>query len=83
MARTIITSVHREILKLVRSFNGLYGPLAIEAAMEALSRFPRPEWSPIVNHLDALEARGFVRGDESEERIRFYLTTEGEQVLGG
>lgn len=46
MSRTIITSVHREILQLVRSFNGLYGPLGREAAAEALSRFPRMSRAP-------------------------------------
>jgi hypothetical protein len=82
MVGTFVTPAHREILQLVRSFNGLYGPLAIEAAMKALSRCKPDEWSPIINHLELLTSEGLVHCDESNGPPRFRLTKEGERVLG-
>jgi hypothetical protein len=49
-----LTPSQKEILRLVRSFKRLYGPWAIEAAMDALSHCPEKEWRPLVNHMDAL-----------------------------
>jgi hypothetical protein len=77
-----LTPSQKEILRLVRSFNGLYGPLAIEAAMDALSRCPEKEWRPIVNHIESLAKLGMIRRDESKGAPRFYLTSEGERAIG-
>jgi hypothetical protein len=71
---------NREILRLVASFKGLYGPLAIEAAMSALSHCPESEWTPLVNHLEALMGKGLVRFDESTGTPRIFITPAGEQA---
>jgi hypothetical protein len=54
--------------------------LAIEAAMSALSECPESEWTPVVNHLEALANRGFVLCDMSTGVPRFYLIKEGERA---
>ena len=77
-----LTPAHKEILRLVRNFKGLYGPLAIEAAMNALSQCKKNEWSPIVNHQEAVASYGLIHCDESSGILRFKLTREGEHVLG-
>jgi hypothetical protein len=61
MSQRPVTLAQKDILRLVRSFNGLYGPLAIEAAMRGLSQWPEEDWQPIVNHVGALISRGMVR----------------------
>jgi hypothetical protein len=71
------------ILRLVVGFKGLYGPLAIEAAMSALSKRPESEWTPIVNHLEVLQSKGLVNCDESTGVPRFYITKVGERVVFG
>ena len=78
---TRLTNPQKEILRLVASFRGLYGPLAIEAAMSALSKCPASGWTPIVNHLEALQCLGLIRLDESTGTPRFYITKEGERSL--
>jgi hypothetical protein len=78
-----LSLAQKDILRLVRSFNGLYGPLAIEAAMSALSRVPETDWRPIVNHIDALVSKGLVRFDQLNGRPRFLLTEAGERALDG
>ena len=78
-----LTPSQKEILRLVRSFKGLYGPLAIEAAMDALSHCPEKEWRPLVNHMDALIKLGMIRRDEASDVPRFFLTKDGEQAIGG
>jgi hypothetical protein len=80
IAMTRLTLAQKEILRLVASFRGLYGPLAIEAAMSALSQCPKMEWTPIVNHLEALESKGLIRLDESTGTPRFYITKQGERA---
>jgi hypothetical protein len=42
MSQRPVTLAQKDMLRLVRSFKGLFGPLAIEAAMSALSRLPEP-----------------------------------------
>ena len=83
MSQRPVTLAQKDILRLVRSFNGLFGPLAIEAAMSALSQVPETEWQPIVNHLDALVSRGLARCDQSTGRPRFFLTEAGERAIDG
>jgi len=80
MAQIHLTPAHKEILRLVASFRGLYGPLAIEAALSAFSQFPETEWSPIINHLDALQEKGLIRLDESAVVPHFYITPAGERA---
>ena len=46
-----MTPAQLEILKLVSSFNGQYGPNSIDAAMRNLSGTPEAEWAPIHFHL--------------------------------
>lgn len=82
MAQIHLTKAHKEILRLVSSFRGLYGPLAIEAAMSALSQSSDTEWTPIISHLDALEKKGLIRCDQSTGTPRFYLTKAGEHDAG-
>jgi hypothetical protein len=77
------TQSHKEIPRLIGSFKGLYGPLAIEAAMSALSHCPEAEWAPVISHLDALEKKRLIRRDESTGVPCFYLTKEGERVANG
>jgi hypothetical protein len=81
MTQIHLTPAHMELLRLVASFKGLNGPLAIEAAMNALSRCPKSEWTPIVNHLEALQSKGLIRCDESTGVPRLYITKVGEQVV--
>ena len=84
MSRTIgTTPAQKEILRLVRGFNGLYGPLAIEAAMGALSRCPETEWRPVVNQIEALRSKGMIRCEESKGVPRFFLTKDGERAIEG
>jgi len=83
MAQIHLTAAQKEILRLVASFRGLYGPLAIEAAMTALSQRPETEWTPIISHLDALEKKGLIRCDQSSGTPRFYLTKAGERAALG
>lgn len=83
MAEIHLTAAQREVLRLVASLRGLYGPLAIEAAMTALSQRPETEWSPIMSHLDALEKNGLIRCDHSSGTPRFYLTKAGERSAMG
>ena len=80
MAQIHLTPAHKEILRLIASFKGLYGPLAIEAAMSAISHCPESEWSPVVSHLDALQEKGLIRCDESTGVPRFYITPEGKRA---
>jgi hypothetical protein len=58
---TATTPAQKEVLRLVHGFNGLFGPVAIEAATGALSRCPEKEWLPVVNQLDAHKSKGFLR----------------------
>lgn len=81
MTRETITAAQIEILRLVRSFKGLYGPLALDAAMTALSRRPSAEWKPITNHLEALERSDLIRSDESGGAPRYFVTVTGERML--
>jgi hypothetical protein len=83
MSQVHLTPPQKEILRLVASFKGLYGPLAIEAAMSALSQCPESEWRPLVNHLEALVSKGLIRCDESTGVPRFYLTKDGERAVKG
>jgi hypothetical protein len=76
-----LTLANKEILRLIASFKGLYGPLAIEAAMSALSECPEREWAPLVNHLEALIGKGLIRIDESTGVPRLNITPAGEQAL--
>jgi hypothetical protein len=80
MTKIHATPAQKEILRLVASFKGLFGPLAIEAAMNALSHCPESEWAPLVNHLEALMGEGLIRFDESSGAPRVYITTEGERA---
>jgi hypothetical protein len=80
MVHSRITKAQKEILRLVASFGGLYGPLAIEAAMIALSRWPESEWTPIIPHLEALREKGLVRLDETTGTPRFYITDAGKRA---
>jgi hypothetical protein len=81
MSHVNLPAAQKEILKLVSSFRGLYGPLAIEAAMTALSQRPDYEWSPIIPHLDALRAKGLIILDESAGTPRFYITEKGRHAI--
>jgi hypothetical protein len=83
MAQVDLTPAHKEILRLVASFKGLYGPMAIDAAMSVLSRFRETEWAPIVEHLEALMRQGYIRLVESTGTPRLYLTKDGERAVGG
>ena len=76
-----VTAAQEEILRLVASFKGLYGPLAIEAAMKALSLRSREEWFPIIPHLDALRERELIIMEESTGTPRFYITKKGESAI--
>jgi hypothetical protein len=81
MTRETLTAAQTELLKLVRSFRGLYGPLAFEAAMRALSLRPATEWKPITIHLEALEHAELIRREYTADVPRFYVTPSGERVL--
>jgi hypothetical protein len=80
MSHVNLPAAQREILRLVASFRGLYGPLAIEAAMTALSQRPNYEWTPIIPHLEALRAKGLILLDESTGTPRLYITEKGERA---
>jgi hypothetical protein len=80
LAQIHLTKAQKEILRLVSSFKGLHGPLAIEAAMEAMSQQPESQWRPVVSHLDRLRENGLVRHDESTGTPRFFITKVGERA---
>jgi hypothetical protein len=77
MIQVHITDAQREILRLVASFRRLYGPLAIEAAMKALSQNPQQQWHPVIPHLEALREKGLVHLDDTSGAPRFYITDAG------
>ena len=77
MIQVYLTDAQKEILRLVASFKGLYGPLAIEAAMKALSQLPKNEWHPIIPHLEAMCEKGLIHLDDSTGVPRFYITDAG------
>jgi len=81
MSHVLLPAAQREILKLVASFRGLYGPLAIEAAMTALSQCPDYEWTPIIPHLEALRKKGLIHLDESTGTPRFFITDKGKTAI--
>jgi hypothetical protein len=79
--RETLTAAQIEILRLVHSFKGLYGPLAFGAAMSALSRRPSAEWKPIASHLEALVRAELIRSEDTGGAPRFYITETGERAL--
>jgi hypothetical protein len=81
MPHVLLPDAQKEILKLVASFRGLYGPLAIEAAMTALSQCPNYEWKPLLSHLQALQEKGLIHLDESGGAPRFYITKAGVDAI--
>jgi hypothetical protein len=82
MSRISLTPAQREIMRLVKHFNGRFGPLAMESAMYALSQYPETEWRPINNQLEVLASRGLLRIEESTGALRIFLTEEGKMVIG-
>ena len=72
-----LTPSQKEILRLVRSFKGLYGPLAIEAAMNALLQCPEKGVAGREPRR-SVDKTGMIRRDETTDVPRFFLTKDGE-----
>ena len=79
-----LTPAQLAILKLVSAFDGQYGPYNVEAAMKDLSGLPESEWTPIRNHLEAVENLGLIRPEVTEIGLsRYRITDRGRRLLGG
>ena len=82
IAMPALTQAQLDILKLVSSFNGQYGPNSIEAAMNELSGLPESEWSPVRDQLDSLEDLGLIRPEVTEVgHGRYWITDRGRKLV--
>ena len=79
-----MTPAQLDILKLISSFDGQFGPYGVEAAMKTLSGISESEWAPIQNQLNLLEDLGLIRPEATEKGLsRYRITDRGRKLVGG